>query len=70
MEPEDVQLLEQLFVLEGIFFDPNSVEEVESAYEDVTSITISSLQKAVEELVATVDEVSVVFAQSSRDMYY
>ncbi|XP_047937552.1 kinesin-like protein KIN-1 [Salvia hispanica] len=57
MEPEDVQLLEQLFVLEGIFFDPNSVEEVESAYEDVTSITISSLQKAVEELVATVDEV-------------
>ncbi|XP_042009439.1 kinesin-like protein KIN-1 [Salvia splendens] len=56
MEPEDVQLLKQLFVLEGIFFDPNSVEEVESAYEDVTSRTISSLQKAVEELVATVDE--------------
>ncbi|KAL1535115.1 serine/threonine-protein kinase KIN2 [Salvia divinorum] len=56
MEPEDVQLLEQLFVLEGIFFDPNSVEEVESAYEDVTSRTISLLQKAVEELVATVDE--------------
>ncbi|XP_042006939.1 kinesin-like protein KIN-1 [Salvia splendens] len=57
MEPEDVQLLEQLFVLEGIFFDPNSVEEeVESAYEDVTSRTISSLHKAVEELAATVDE--------------
>lgn len=57
MKPEDVQLLEQLFILEGIFFDPNSVEEVESAYEDVTSRTISSLQKAVDELITTVDEV-------------
>lgn len=57
LEPEDVQLLEQLFILEGIFFNPNSLEEVESAYEDVTSRTISSLQKAVEELVTTVDEV-------------
>ncbi|XP_057807832.1 kinesin-like protein KIN-1 isoform X1 [Salvia miltiorrhiza] len=56
LEPEDVQLLEQLFILEGIFFNPNSVEEVESAYEDVTSRTISSLQKAVEELVTAVDE--------------
>ncbi|KAH6784813.1 ATP binding microtubule motor family protein [Perilla frutescens var. hirtella] len=56
LKPEDVQLLEQLFILEGIFFDPNSVEEVESAYDDVTSRTISSLQKAVEELVTTVDE--------------
>ncbi|PIN09393.1 Kinesin (SMY1 subfamily) [Handroanthus impetiginosus] len=56
MKSEDVQLLEQLFILEGIFFDPNSVEEVESAYEDVTSRTISSLQKAVEELITTVDQ--------------
>ncbi|KAI3445116.1 hypothetical protein Pfo_001781 [Paulownia fortunei] len=56
MKAEDVQLLEQLFILEGIFFDPNSVEEVESAYEDVTSRTISSLQKAVEVLITTVDE--------------
>ncbi|KAL0425695.1 UNVERIFIED_CONTAM: Kinesin-like protein KIN-1 [Sesamum radiatum] len=56
MKAEDVQLLEQLFILEGIFFDPNSVEEVESAYDDVTSRTISTLQKAVEELSKTVDE--------------
>lgn len=57
MEPEDVQLLEQLFILEGIFFDPYSVEQVELAYEDVTSRTISSLQKTVEELLTTVDKV-------------
>ncbi|XP_051119037.1 kinesin-like protein KIN-1 isoform X2 [Andrographis paniculata] len=55
LKPEDVQLLEQLFILEGIFFDPYSVEEIESAYNDVTLRTISSLQKTVEELVATVD---------------
>ncbi|KAL0397624.1 UNVERIFIED_CONTAM: Kinesin-like protein KIN-1 [Sesamum calycinum] len=60
MKAEDVQLLEQLFILEGIFFDPNSVEEVESAYDDVTSRTISTLQKAVEELSKTVDEVCTV----------
>ncbi|KAK4419829.1 Kinesin-like protein KIN-1 [Sesamum alatum] len=56
MKAEDVQLLEHLFILEGIFFDPNSVEEVQSAYDDVTSRTISTLQKAVEELSKTVDE--------------
>ncbi|CAA3006832.1 kinesin-like protein KIN-1 [Olea europaea var. sylvestris] len=56
IKAEDVELLEQLFVLEGIFFDPNSLDEVEAAYEDVTSRTISSLQKAVEELIATVEK--------------
>lgn len=58
MKAEDVELLEQLFILEGIFFDPNSVEEVESAYDDMTSRTISTLHKAVEELSKTVDEVT------------
>lgn len=56
---EDVDLLEQLFMLEGLFFDPSSVEEVESAYEDLTSRTISLLQKAVEELSLKVVEVRV-----------
>ncbi|KAK4414536.1 Kinesin-like protein KIN-1 [Sesamum alatum] len=56
MKAEDVQLLAQLFILEGIFFDPNSVEEVEAAYDDVTSRTISTLQKAVEELSETVEQ--------------
>ena len=58
LEVEDVKLLEELFILEGIFFDPYSVEELESSYEDVTLRTISSLQAAVEELVFTVEEVS------------
>lgn len=57
MKAENVDLLEQLFILEGIFFDPNSVEEVESAYEDITSRTISSLQNAVKELSSTAEKV-------------
>lgn len=58
LDVEDVELLEELFILEGILFDPNSVEDLESAYEDVTLQTISSLQQAVEELVFTIEEVS------------
>ncbi|KAJ8572931.1 hypothetical protein K7X08_009442 [Anisodus acutangulus] len=56
MTAEDVQLLEDLFVLEGIFFDPNSVEEMEAAYKDVTSRTISSFRKAMEELSTVVEK--------------
>ncbi|XP_073132602.1 kinesin-like protein KIN-1 isoform X1 [Henckelia pumila] len=56
MKIEDVQLLEQLFILEGIFFDPNSTEETEAAYEDVISTTISSLQDAVKVLTIKVEE--------------
>ncbi|XP_049414799.1 kinesin-like protein KIN-1 [Solanum stenotomum] len=56
MTADDVQLLENLFVLEGIFFDPNSIDEIEAAYEDVTSRTISSLHKAVEELSTGVEK--------------
>ena len=55
---EDVNLLEELLVLEGIFFDPNSMEDLEANYEDVTLQTISSLQQAVEELMFTVQEVN------------
>ncbi|XP_073155388.1 kinesin-like protein KIN-1 isoform X3 [Henckelia pumila] len=56
MKIEDVQLLEQLLILEGIFFDPNSTEETEAAYEDVISTTISSLQDAVKVLTIKVEE--------------
>uniref|UniRef100_A0A2N9GQA1 Kinesin motor domain-containing protein n=1 Tax=Fagus sylvatica TaxID=28930 RepID=A0A2N9GQA1_FAGSY len=56
LDTEDVKLLEELFILEGIFFDPYSVEELESSYEDVTLQTISSLQEVVEELVSSVEE--------------
>ncbi|XP_031276558.1 kinesin-like protein KIN-1 [Pistacia vera] len=55
---EDVKLLEELFTLEGIFFEPNSVEDLELAYEDVTFRTISSLKQAVEELTCTVEELN------------
>lgn len=57
MTDDDVLLLEKLFVLEGIFFDPNSIDEIGAAYEDVTSRTISSLHKAVEELSTGVEKV-------------
>ncbi|XP_025888341.1 kinesin-like protein KIN-1 isoform X1 [Solanum lycopersicum] len=56
MTDDDVLLLEKLFVLEGIFFDPNSIDEIDAAYEDVTSRTISSLHKAVEELSTGVEK--------------
>lgn len=53
-----MKLLEELFILEGIFFDPYSVEELESGYEDVTLRTISLLQHELEELVSNFEEVS------------
>ncbi|KAJ6737539.1 CENTROMERE PROTEIN E [Salix viminalis] len=56
LDDEDVRLLEELFILEGLFFDANSVEDVESDYQDVTSWTISSLQQTVEELIYTFEE--------------
>ncbi|XP_062097041.1 kinesin-like protein KIN-1 [Humulus lupulus] len=56
LDEEDVNLLEELFMLEGIFFDPNSEEELELAFEDVTLKTIVSLQQAVEELACEVKE--------------
>ncbi|XP_057440715.1 kinesin-like protein KIN-1 [Lotus japonicus] len=52
---EDVKLLEELFIQEGILFDPSSVEE-ELEIEDLTLQTISSLQEALEKLTVTVDE--------------
>ncbi|KAH7840640.1 hypothetical protein Vadar_019576 [Vaccinium darrowii] len=56
MGVDDVNLLEELFIQEGILFDINFVEDLESAYEDVRCRTISSLQQAVENLVVTAEE--------------
>ncbi|KAL3622609.1 serine/threonine-protein kinase KIN2 [Castilleja foliolosa] len=56
MKAEDLQLLEELLNLERTFSDPNSSGEVEAAYKDVTSTTVLSLQKAVEDLITAVDE--------------
>ncbi|KAK0574301.1 hypothetical protein LWI29_021322 [Acer saccharum] len=55
LDVEDVNLLEELLILEGIFFDP-SVEESEQAVEDVTMQTISALHQALEDLVCTTEE--------------
>lgn len=55
---EDMDLLEQLFTLDDFFFDPGSVEEMETAYEDITLRTISLLQKAVEDLNSKVEELT------------
>ncbi|KAK7397234.1 hypothetical protein VNO78_18401 [Psophocarpus tetragonolobus] len=52
---EDVKLLEELFIQEGILFDPSSVEE-ETDIEDLTLYTISSLEAAMEKLTTTVHE--------------
>jgi kinesin family protein 5 len=49
LDDEDVKLLEEVFILEGLIFDLTSVEELESGYQDVTLQTISSLQQAVED---------------------
>ncbi|KAJ4836121.1 serine/threonine-protein kinase KIN2 [Turnera subulata] len=46
----------ELFILEGIIFDPNSVEDLESMNEDITARTISALQQVVEELQVTVEK--------------
>ncbi|CAI9102290.1 OLC1v1000533C1 [Oldenlandia corymbosa var. corymbosa] len=53
---EVVDLLEELFTLEGILFYPNSAGELESTYEDITSKTISSLQNALVEQSAKIEE--------------
>jgi len=56
LKVEDVKLLEELLIQEGILFEPPSVEE-ESDIEDLTLQIISSLQAAMEKLTAAVDEV-------------
>ncbi|XP_073012159.1 kinesin-like protein KIN-1 isoform X1 [Typha latifolia] len=56
LNEEDVELLEELFILEGIFFNPDSIEDIDSACNDITSQTISSLHQAVKELKETVEE--------------
>ncbi|KAJ8632434.1 hypothetical protein MRB53_025770 [Persea americana] len=56
LNEDDVKLLEELFIVEGIVFDPYPVESYEVAYDNLISQTISSLQQAVEDLVITVDK--------------
>lgn len=60
LNEDDVKLLEELFIVEGIVFDPYPVESYEVAYDNLISQTISSLQQAVEDLVITVDKVLLI----------
>ncbi|GAB2211538.1 hypothetical protein Drorol1_Dr00024853 [Drosera rotundifolia] len=53
---EDVELLEELLVQEGILFSPDSAEDFNSALDIITSRTISSLHQALEELVLVSEE--------------
>ncbi|MBA0803786.1 hypothetical protein Gohar_013957, partial [Gossypium harknessii] len=55
LNDEDIKLLEELFIQAGLFEDPDSEEDLESAIQDVVQQTISSLMKAVEELRSTVE---------------
>jgi kinesin family protein 5 len=58
LKEEDVDLLEELFVQEGIIFDPDTVVlDIDSACHDAASRQIASLVQAVEELTETVQEV-------------
>ncbi|KAM0849665.1 hypothetical protein ACQ4PT_053590 [Festuca glaucescens] len=59
LKEEDIDLLEELFVLEGIIFDPDSVVlDIDSACHDAASRQIASLVQAVEELTETVQELT------------
>lgn len=63
-----MDLLEELFVQEGIIFDPNySVADIDSACQDAASQEVSLLTQAVEELKETVEEV--VVASSLHSPY-
>ncbi|XP_010468840.1 PREDICTED: kinesin-like protein KIN-1 isoform X2 [Camelina sativa] len=50
MSNEDIKMLEEVLIHEGIISSLDSMDEVETAYEDIVSKTIQSLQQAVEEL--------------------
>lgn len=58
MSNEDIKMLEEVFIQEGIIFSLDSMEEVETAYEDIVSKTIQSLQQAVDELQLKVKKVN------------
>lgn len=55
--------------MEGIILDPNSVEDLDLAFEDVTLQTITSLQHMVEDLVRAVEEVWHKNSDASRSNF-
>ncbi|GJN39830.1 hypothetical protein PR202_gb28973 [Eleusine coracana subsp. coracana] len=67
LKEEDVDLLEELFMLEGIIFDPSSIADIDSACQDAAS-EISLLTQAVEELKETVEELTYENEKLRRDL--
>jgi hypothetical protein len=65
LKEQDVDLLEELFLQEGIIFDPDSITDIDSACQDTASEEISLLMQAVEELKGTVEEVAAPVIQTS-----
>ena len=66
MGTEEVELLKELLILEGIMNYSYSIEDLELDYDNVTSNIISSQQKALEDLVSTVDEVRTILCLFTR----
>ncbi|KAL5705938.1 serine/threonine-protein kinase KIN2 [Ranunculus cassubicifolius] len=56
MDEEQVKHLEEAFIMEGIFIDPETVKDLDPAYDDATSQTIALLQKSFEELECTINK--------------
>lgn len=55
-----MDLLEKLFIMEGIFLPPQTEEGIELAVRDVTARTITDLHQAVENLKEQLDEVEIM----------
>ncbi|XP_039121728.1 kinesin-like protein KIN-1 [Dioscorea cayenensis subsp. rotundata] len=58
LKEDDVRLLEELFIVEGIFFNPSNTEEFESACDDIIWQTVSALERTVQELRDEVEELN------------
>ncbi|CAN0914342.1 Kinesin-like protein KIN-1 [Linum grandiflorum] len=56
LDEEEINLLEEILVLEGILFDPDTAIDSESELEDITTRTISLLQQSLQELMITCEE--------------
>ncbi|XP_020114772.1 kinesin-like protein KIN-1 isoform X1 [Ananas comosus] len=68
LNEEDVQLLEELFTLEGIFFNPESTEDIGLAMDDVTIRMTSLLQARVESTEEIIREKSEKLAEVEAEL--
>ncbi|WVZ95406.1 hypothetical protein U9M48_041174 [Paspalum notatum var. saurae] len=68
LKEEDVDLLEELFLQEGIIFDPNSISDIDLVCQDTATEEISLLMQAVGELKETVQELTDENEMLRRDL--